>query len=415
MKIARILGFGMALPACFAFGFYWQDIRKGKLPTSGADKLLGIRTNSAQTAPDETFKKIYGQILAGHVKKQDKKNLKYAAMEGLVASLGDPHTNFFEPKINSEFRDATQGKFYGIGARLLPDPLGVRVVSVFTGGPAERGGLKSNDIIVGVDGKNVAGMASDDIVMLIKGKEGSTVHLKIARPGTSAPMEFALKREKVVPPNVESKFIESEKIGYIKIISFALEVPEQFDKELAAVESHGIKGLVIDLRDNPGGALDAAAEILSKWIDNRNVAKLKFRDGQEELTNTERGMVHPFNYPVIVLVNDESASAAEIMAGALKDYGKVTLVGDHTYGKFSVQTVFQEPDQAGIKVTIARYYLPKSGALTRKVDEEGAYISGGIQPDVKVDLNPDVEFEAATMDKDAQFAKAVELIKARQK
>ncbi len=109
-------------------------------------------------------------------------------------------------------------------------------------------------------------------------------------------------------------------------------------------------------------------------------------------------------------MNEESASAAEIMAGVLKDYNKAKLVGEHTYGKFSVQTVFSQRDGAGIKMTIARYYLPKSGALTRKVDEDGAYISGGIQPDVKVDLNPDIEFEAATMDKDAQFAKAVEMI-----
>ena len=109
-------------------------------------------------------------------------------------------------------------------------------------------------------------------------------------------------------------------------------------------------------------------------------------------------------------MNEDSASAAEIMAGALKDYGMAKLVGDHTYGKFSVQTVFSQRDGAGIKMTIAHYFLPKSGALSRKVDEDGAYISGGIQPDVKVELNPDIEFEAATVDKDAQFAKAVDII-----
>ncbi len=412
MKIAKTIGTVVAFPTCFAFGFYWQDIHKGNL---GKNPLLGINAASKTASTQETFQKIYSRILAEHIKRPDKKELKYSAMEGLVASLGDPHTNFFEPKTNSEFRDVTQGKFYGIGARLLPDPLGVKVVSVFSGGPADKAGVKANDIVIAVDGKNVGGMQSDDIVMLIKGKEGSAVHLKVARTGSSAPLEFTIRREKVVPPNVESKFIESEQIGYIKIISFALEVPEQFDRELASVESHGIKGLVIDLRDNPGGALDAAAEVLSKWIDGQNVAKLKFRDGHEEVTDTERSLLHNFKYPVVVLVNDDSASAAEIMAGALKDYGKVTLVGDHTYGKFSVQTVFQEPDSAGIKVTIAKYYLPKSGALSRKVDEEGGYISGGILPDVKVDLDPDKEFDPATMTNDAQFAKAVEIIKSKQK
>ena len=415
MKIARALGIVLAFPDCFSFGFFWRDIKNGQLSAAKRDRLLGIKTNAGDMPEEEVFKKTYGRILADYIKRPNKTELKYSAMEGLVASLGDPHTNFFVPKVNTEFRDETQGKFYGIGARLLPDPLGVKVVSVFTDGPAERAGIKGQDIIIAVDGKNVGGMQSDDIVLLIKGQENTTVKLKIVRPGGKAPIDFAIKREKVVPPNVESKFIASQNIGYIKILNFALEVPEQFDHELKAVESHGIKGLVIDLRDNPGGALEAAQTILSKWIDGKNLVKLRFRDGSEESTDAERGQTHDFAYPVVVLVNEDSASAAEIMAGVLHDYNKVTLVGEHTYGKFSVQTVFSQRDGAGIKCTIARYYLPKSGALTRKVDDEGAYISGGIKPDVAVDLNPDLEFDAATMDKDAQFAKAVEVIKAAPK
>ena len=411
MKAAKALGLVLAFPACFSFGFFWRDIKNGQLPAAKRDRLLGIKT-SGSASEEEIFKKSYGRILADYVKRPDKTDLKYSAMEGLVASLGDPHTNFFVPKVNTAFRDETQGKFYGIGARLLPDPLGVKVVSVFTDGPAEKAGIKGQDIVIAVDGKNVGGMVSDDIVLLIKGQENTNVRLKVVRPGAKDPLDFTIKREKVVPPNVESKYIADQNIGYIKILNFALEVPEQFDRELKAVESHaGMKGLIIDLRDNPGGALDAAVTMLSKWVDGKNIVKLRFRDGSEETTDALRGELHEFGYPVVVLVNEDSASAAEIMAGVLKDYGKAKLVGEHTYGKFSVQTVFSQRDGAGIKMTIARYYLPKSGALTRKVDEEGAYVSGGIQPDVKVDLNPDIEYESATMDKDAQFAKAVEVIK----
>lgn len=410
MKAAKLLGVALAFPACFSFGFYWRDIKHGQFTPSNRDRLLGIKTNSNKESDETIFKQNFSRILADHIKRPDKKELTYSAMEGLVASLGDPHTNFFVPKVNNEFRDETQGKFFGIGARLLPDPLGVKVVSVFTDGPAKRLGIKGGDVIVAVDGKVVAGIPSDDIVMLIKGKEGTVVKLKISRPGAVTPLEFSIPREKVIPPNVESKFIASNKIGYIKILNFALEVPDQFDHELQAVESNGLKGLVIDLRDNPGGALDAAVTMLGKWVEEKNIVRLKFRDGSEETNDTERGQLHNFKYPVVILVNEDSASAAEIMAGALKDYGKAKLVGDHTYGKFSVQTVFSQRDGAGIKMTIAHYFLPKSGALSRKVDEDGAYISGGIQPDVKVELNPDIEFEAATMDKDAQFAKAVELI-----
>ena len=410
MKIAKILGIVVAFPACFSFGFFWRDIKHGQFSTANRDRLLGIKTSTGTESEESIFKQSFGRILADYTKRPNKTELKYSAMEGLVASLGDPHTNFFVPKVNTEFRDETQGKFYGIGARLLPDPLGVKVVSVFTEGPAKKVGVKANDTIVAVDGKIVAGMQSDDIVMLIKGKEGTTVKLKVSRPGAKTPLEFTIPREKVVPPNVEGKFIAEQKIGYIKILNFALEVPEQFDHELQTVESNGLKGLVIDLRDNPGGALDAAVSILSKWVDGKNIVRLKFRDGSEEPSDSAHGQLHNFNYPVVVLVNEDSASAAEIMAGALKDYGKAKLVGDHTYGKFSVQTVFSQRDGAGIKMTIAHYFLPKSGALSRKVDEDGAYISGGIQPDVKVELNPDIEFDAATMDKDAQFAKAVNII-----
>jgi carboxyl-terminal processing protease len=409
MKIAKVLGVALAFPACFSFGFFWRDIKHGQLTTASRDRLLGIKTTN-EASSDAIFKQQFGRILTDYTKRPDKTELKYSAMEGLVASLGDPHTNFFVPKVNTEFRDETQGKFYGIGARLLPDPLGVKVVSVFSEGPAKRIGVKGGDVVVAVDGKVIAGMQSDDIVMLIKGKEGTTVKLKISRPGAKAPLDFTIPREKVVPPNVESKFIEAQKIGYIKILNFALEVPDQFDHELTEVETHDLKGLVIDLRDNPGGALDAAVAMLSKWVEDKNIVKLKFRDGSEESNDALHGQLHNFKYPVVVLVNEDSASAAEIMAGALKDYGKAKLVGDHTYGKFSVQTVFSQRDGAGIKMTIAHYFLPKSGALSRKVDEDGAYISGGIQPDIKVLLNPDIEFEAATMDKDAQFAKAVDVI-----
>ena len=380
MKIAKVLGVALAFPACFSFGFFWRDIKHGQL-TSNRDRLLGIKTTN-EASSDAIFKQQFGRILTDYTKRPDKTELKYSAMEGLVASLGDPHTNFFVPKVNTEFHDETQGKFYGIGARLLPDPLGVKVVSVFSDGPAKRVGVKGGDI----------------------------VKLKVSRPGAKAPLDFVIPREKVVPPNVESKYIEPQKIGYIKILNFALEVPEQFDHELTEIETHDLKGLVIDLRDNPGGALDAAVAILSKWVEDKNIVKLKFRDGAEESNDALHGQLHNFKYPVVVLVNEDSASAAEIMAGALKDYGMAKLVGDHTYGKFSVQTVFSQRDGAGIKMTIAHYFLPKSGALSRKVDEDGAYISGGIQPDVKVELNPDIEFEAATVDKDAQFAKAVDII-----
>jgi carboxyl-terminal processing protease len=410
MKILKVAGLSLSMLACFGFGFVWKDLKNGQLPSLGKkDLLLGIKTAGQNVDDGQVFKQTYSRILANYSSQPDRVDLKYSAMEGLVASLGDPHSNFFVPKINSAFREETQGKFYGIGARLLPDPLGVKVTSVFADGPAQKSGMKAEDVIIAVDGKVIAGISSDDIVTMIKGQEGTVVKLRVMRPNVEEPIEFAMKRAKVIPPSVESKFFADSKVGYIKLLNFNLEVPEQFDHELDVVESNGLKGLVIDLRDNPGGALEAAVKILSRFVEDKRIVTLKARDGSQEISDAERGMKRDFGYNITVLMNEESASAAEIMAGVLKDYGIAKLVGEHSYGKFSVQTVFAQKDGAGIKLTIAKYYLPKSGALSRVVDEDGQYVSGGLLPDVVVEPDQDQEYEQGNPKKDNQLARAIEV------
>ncbi len=405
-KLSATTAVSLGLFSAFSLGYFSKDIR------GSADRnlLLGVRTSPTAAKPDQVFKQSFSRVLSAYKDEPKRKELKYAAMEGLVASLGDPHTNFFVPKINSAFRDETSGKFYGIGARLMPDPLGVKISSVFTDGPAQRAGLKGEDIIVEVDGKRVAGMASDDIVLLIKGAEGTYVKLKVMRPSTPEPIVFTIKREKVVPPLVEGKILKDSNVGYLTIQSFSQEVPEQFDREWSALDKGNLQGLVIDLRGNPGGSLEAVVEMLGNFVDDRLAVTLKGRPGEEEETKTPSGRVRSIGYKVAVLIDEDSASAAEIMAGVLQDYGKAILVGEHSYGKFSVQSVFQQSDGAGVKVTLAKYYLPKQGALSRKVDEDGTYISGGLKPDVAVDPDPDQEFESGNPAKDNQLAKAVEVL-----
>jgi carboxyl-terminal processing protease len=400
------------LSSSFAFGFAWKDIKKGESPLQ-RNLQAGIISTPKDALPGQVFRKTFSHIKSSYSKKTDITELKYSAMEGLVASLGDPHSNFFVPKINNAFKEDTKGRFYGIGARLMPDPLGVKVTSVFEDGTAAAAGVKAGDIIIAVNDVVVAGKESDDIVTMIKGEEGTEVRIRILRGTTGSPIDFRLTRKKVTPPSVESKFVADSQVGYIKIIQFTLETPEQFDKALDTMDASKPKGLVIDLRDNPGGALDAAVKMLSRFVEDTKIVTLKYRGGDEEVTNALVGNKRDFGYPIVVLVNEDSASAAEIMSGVLKDYGKATLVGERTYGKFSVQTIFPLVDSSGIKLTIARYYLPKSGSLSRKVDDDGKYISGGIQPDVKVDLDDDSEFEAANVKKDAQFARAVEVIQGR--
>lgn len=408
MKKFLLTALGMT--ACFSFGFYWKDIRNGQLSGSKRDTLFGIRTTKGM-ASEQAFKSVYTRVANSFYKRVDRSELKYSAMEGLVASLGDPHTNFFVPKINTAFKDETTGRFFGIGARLQPDPLGVKVVNVFSDGPAMKAGILAGDVITVVDGKNVAGMESDDVVLLIKGQENTTVRLKVIRPSAPAPIDFAIKRAKVVPPSVESKVFEKEKVGYLRILNFSQEVPDQFDQEWERVDKSNLKGLVIDLRGNPGGSLEGTVRMLSRFLDDKVAVTLKFREkGEEEVYETSKGDLHEYRYPVAILIDEESASAAEIMAGVLKDYGKAKLIGERSYGKFSVQTVFNQIDGAGIKLTIAKYYLPKSGAKSRKVDEDGAFISGGLEPDISVKLNEDLEFESGNLEKDQVLARAIQYI-----
>jgi carboxyl-terminal processing protease len=409
--VKKLLLAALGMTACFSFGYFWKDIRNGQFPGAKKDLLFGIRTTKGMK-PEQAFKDVYTRIVNSFHKRVDRADMKYAAMEGLVASLGDPHTNFFVPKINTAFKDETTGRFFGIGARLQPDPLGVKVVNVFADGPAMKAGILAGDVITVVDGKNVAGMESDDVVLLIKGQENTTVRLKIIRSNAKEPIDFVIKRAKVVPPSVESKVFDQEKIGYVKILNFSQEVPDQFDQEWDRVEKSSIQGLVIDLRGNPGGSLEGTVRMLSRFIDDKVAVTLKFREkGEEEVYETSKGDTHDYRYPIAILIDEESASAAEILAGVLRDYGKAKLLGERSYGKFSVQTVFNQIDGAGIKLTIARYFLPKSGAKSRKVDEDGTYISGGLEPDIPVKINEDLDFEPGNVEKDPTLARAIQYLK----
>ena len=256
--------------------------------------------------------------------------LKFAGMQGLMASLGDPHTMFLPPKAAEVFNEDTRANFSGIGARLQPDPLGAQVASVFEDGPAMHDGVKPGDLIVGVGGVVVAGKDINDIVDLIKGKEGTSVTLKIARKGTNEPVVLKIRRARVTTPTVDSKYFADKKVGYISITQFAEPTASQFDRAISKLEKNEIHGLVIDLRDNPGGLLETATEMLSRFGENKIVVTMHERGTAKEVVRTYSGMLHEYTYPIAVLLNENSASAAEIFSGCLRDYGKARLVGDHS-------------------------------------------------------------------------------------
>lgn len=414
--VGKILIFSIILIACFGFGFAWPDLRYGRLPEKAVvSQLLAINSPPEQS-PEQIFRDSYNKILADYEKPLAPSKLKYAGMQGLMEAVGDPHTMFLEPRDAEEFSSETKANIVGIGASLQEDPLGAKASRVFDSGPAFAAGMRDGDVISMVDGKAIAGKRLEDIVSSIKGKQGTMVRLQIVRSGEAKPLNFEIKRQEVIVPTVDSKYLAESGVGYMSVRSFSEPTAEQFDSELAKLEKQQLKGLIIDLRGNPGGLLESAREMLSRFVDSKLVVKMKFRDGNEEVAKTYPGLVHSFNYPIVILVNEDSASAAEIFAGALRDYRMAYLVGEHTYGKASVQNVFPLKDGSSAKITIARYYLPSGQDIGRKLDEYGEFKSGGLDPDIKIDIDglaQDVVI--GNPKKDPQLGKAVDYILSRQR
>lgn len=411
-SILRAFGFVVAIGTCFGFGFAWRDLRHGELPDKNTVRsLVASFSSQPQQSAEQIFRDSYNKILADYEKPIKAKDLKYAGIQGMMASLGDPHTMFLEPSDAEMFSTETLAKLVGIGARLQEDPLGAKATRVFITGPAYENGMRDGDVITSVNGKSIAGHNLDEIVKSIKGTAGTTVRLQIVRANTPQPILLTIKRAQVIIPTVDSKFLTKSGVGYMIVESFSEPTSEQFDEELAKLEKKPLRGLVVDLRGNPGGLLESAREMLSRFVENKLVVKMKFRDGSEEVAKTYPGLVHNFPYPVVLLVNEDSASAAEIFAGALRDYRMATLVGEHTYGKASVQNVFSLVDRSSAKVTIARYYLPSGLDISRKLDPYGQYKSGGLEPDIKVDIDGvDQDIILGDPAKDPQLSKAIEFI-----
>lgn len=409
MKRFATIVFALAvIAAVFCTGFAFRDLASRREVSRDAfARLLGFAPQPKET-PTALFTHEYNAILAKSLVPINAEVLKHRAMEGMFASLGDPHTNFLEPVAAEDLKLETKGDFVGIGARLSPDPIGARVATVFKGAPAERAGLKPGDMVVSVDGEDAAGEDVNEVVAKIRGKAGTKVSIRVVRPGVPAPVNLEIVRGVVVIPTAEGKMIEPDHIGYLAVSQFAETTPIQFSDALDDLIQQRPKGLVIDLRGNPGGLLPAVSEMLGAFLDGKEVISMKLRDGSKQTATTPRAKTKAMPFPIVVLVNEESASASEIFAGVLQDYQHATIMGEHTYGKASVQTVFTLVDGSSAKITLARYYLPSGRNIERKVDEDGQYISGGLTPDIKVPLVIETDTLLGEPGRDSQLDLAIE-------
>lgn len=344
-------------------------------------------------------KKFYGSI-------DDSKRLD-GAIAGMVQSMGDPYTVYMEPSASQQFKSDLEGVFDGIGAELTVRNSLLTVVSPLEASPAEKAGIKGGDVIVEIDGKKAADMSFGDAIDAIRGQKGTPVTLTIARADTEKPFPVTVSRDTIVVKSVKTSSVGVDNsVAYIKVNQFGDDTTELFKAALQDAKNTGKKGIIVDLRNNGGGYLNAAVDMIGMLIPSKpesseaNLQKRvavveKFKGDTQE---THAAKTDPIldTLPMAIIVNGGSASASEIFSGALKDYGRATLVGTKTFGKGSVQELQELPNGGSIKVTIAKWFTPL-----------GTGIDGtGIEPDLAVELPEGQEMNTS----DIQVSKALEAI-----
>lgn len=334
----------------------------------------------------------------------DEDDIRNAIYAGTLEGLGDPYSVYYTADEYKDMQISTSGKYYGIGAALGQDAKTkeVTISKVYEGTPAEEAGLRDGDQIVKVNDTVSTSEELSDLVQKIRGEEGTTVHLKIYRASTKKTFEVDVERKNVELPSITSKMLDGG-IGYIQISEFQSKTEEQFKSALADLKKQGMKSLIVDVRSNPGGLITAAANILDQILPEGTVVYTEDKYGKREDYTSDSKCL---KCPIAVLVNENSASASEIFAGAIKDYNYGTLIGTKTFGKGIVQTVLPLEDGDAVKITTAKYYTPK-----------GNYIHGvGIEPDINLTYKySGPEDEAYDMKYDNQVQKAIKVLAEKMK
>lgn len=344
---------------------------KGRDVTAGTDEVY---------ENIEIFTEVLRQIEKNYVEPQDPQKLIYGAIKGMVQGL-DPHSSFLTKEEHQELLIETKGSFTGVGIEITLKDNVLTVVSPIEGTPAYEAGIKAGDQIIKIDDKPTNDMTLTDAVKNIRGPKGSKVKLTIRREGTEKPLEFSITRD-VIPLRSVRTYQLTPDVSYVRISSFQ----SKTDKDLAsAVEKiekgRDLKGLILDIRNNPGGLLSQAIKVSDFFLDSGVIVSTKGRDESQNMEVSANKNETPRNYPIIVLVNGGSASAAEIVAGALQDNKRALILGTKTFGKGSVQTILPLSDGSGLRLTTAKYYTPSGRSIQLS----------GIAPDIVVEFVPPTE------------------------
>lgn len=382
----------------FASGFAVGKASDGQ----GVFSLPGLNPSPAQSETPDSAKQLFAPFWESWdlVHKQyvdqpvDDTVLMRGAIRGMLESLGDQHTSFMDPQEYEDANASLEGNYEGIGAYVDTTADVLTIISPIPGSPAEKAGLRAKDEIIAIDGEDMTGISPELVRRKVLGPAGSTVKLTIHR-GEEEPFDVSLIRAKITIPSVESKMLEND-LGYIKINTFGSTTVDELKKAIKEIRQQNPKGLVVDIRNNGGGYLSAAVGVTSQFLKDGVVLHERYGDGKTDTYNVEAGGLAT-DLPMVLLVNESSASASEILAGAVQDYGRAKLVGVTTYGKGSVQTWNELRNKQGaVRVTIAKWLTPKE-RIIHKI---------GLQPDYEVKIT-DEDIKAQ---RDPQLEKAIEVL-----
>lgn len=339
------------------------------------------------------FWDAWNKVGEKYVGKPDTQKMVYGAISGMISALGDPYSAFMEPNFSKNFLEDLSGEIQGIGAEISLKDKQLIVVSPLSDSPAQKAGLKPNDQILKIDEEQTEGLSLDEAISKIRGKAGTKVKLAIIRDDWKEPQIFEITRAKIIIKSVEWQ-VKDNNIAYIKITQFGDDTMDLLRQAVGDINKKQLKTVILDVRHNPGGYLDAAVEVTSLFLKEGVVVKEQYKDGHIEETKTKK-QPETFDGKILVLINDGSASASEIVAGALQDAGRAILIGQKTFGKGSVQELEELKQGAALRLTVAKWLTPKG----RSID------NAGIEPDVKVDLSE----EDQKAGRDPQLDKALEL------
>lgn len=344
----------------------------------GSWSTLRAKSNAPENPDVYQYLKLFSDVMSivqdNYVEKVDQKKLMYGAINGMLREL-DPHSSFLKPEDYKELQIETKGKFGGLGIEITIRDNILTVVAPLEGTPADKAGVQANDQIIKIDDQPTQDMSLMDAVQKMRGPKGSKVRLTVIRKGERKPLDFELVRDIISIQSVKSRALEPG-FGYVRISSFQSGTANDLRKALEQLEndSSGLQGLILDLRNDPGGLLDQAVEVSDEFLEDGLIVYTGGRLDSQKMRFEAHKHSKPRTYPIVVLVNSGSASASEIVAGALQDHKRAIIMGEQTFGKGSVQTVIPLNDGSALRLTTSLYYTPSGRSIQAK----------GISPDIVV-------------------------------